>query len=177
MLNRTNLTLSALALSNRLNLGTRSLAANAGVNMGDKIRYIRQPHHGVMRDGMMWPDVNPIPQIGSAFPRTSSSFSREPQCPSADVAVPRSCCVVDVQVLVEPRPDNLADRPERRLSYCDPRSEPITTIKRSRRQLVLLLDSRLRSKLSRTGSLKREALATAPALQLAAARQATNGRK
>ena len=32
MLNRTNLTLSALALSNGLNLGTRSLAANASVN-------------------------------------------------------------------------------------------------------------------------------------------------
>ena len=36
MLNRTNLTLSALALSNRLNLGTRSLAANASVNDGDQ---------------------------------------------------------------------------------------------------------------------------------------------
>ena len=32
LMNRTNLTLSALALSNRLNLGTRSLAVNASVN-------------------------------------------------------------------------------------------------------------------------------------------------
>ncbi len=31
MITRTNRTLSALALSNRLNLGTRTLAANAGV--------------------------------------------------------------------------------------------------------------------------------------------------
>ncbi len=34
MFNRTNLTLSARTLSNRLNLGTRSLALNAGVNHG-----------------------------------------------------------------------------------------------------------------------------------------------
>ncbi len=36
LLNRTNLTLSALALSKGLNLGTRSLAANASVNDGDQ---------------------------------------------------------------------------------------------------------------------------------------------
>jgi len=116
MLNRTNLTLSALALSNRLNLGTRSLAANASVNLGDKTQNIRQSHHGVMRDGMMWSGGYPIPQIGAAFPPIPSSFSPVPQCPSQNVAVQRSCCVADVQVLVEPRPDNLADRPERIVS-------------------------------------------------------------
>ena len=42
MLNRTNLTLSALALSNGLNLGTRSLAANADVNLDGQTSYIRQ---------------------------------------------------------------------------------------------------------------------------------------
>ena len=39
MLNRTNLTLSAL--SNRLNLGTRSLALNASVNNGGQTLRIR----------------------------------------------------------------------------------------------------------------------------------------
>jgi hypothetical protein len=46
MLNRNNLTLSAL--SNRLNLGTRSLVLNTGVNNGTAQR-IRHAHHDVMR--------------------------------------------------------------------------------------------------------------------------------
>jgi hypothetical protein len=46
MLNRTNLTLSTL--SNRLNLGTRSLVLNTGVNNGTALR-IRHAHHDVMR--------------------------------------------------------------------------------------------------------------------------------
>ena len=41
MFNRTNLTLSARTLSNRLNLGTRSLALNAGVKNGG--RTLRTP--------------------------------------------------------------------------------------------------------------------------------------
>ena len=64
MLNRTNLTLSALALSNRLNLGTRSLAANASVNRGDQTLLVRQSHHGVMHDGMMWYHVFPVSKPG-----------------------------------------------------------------------------------------------------------------
>ena len=174
MLNRTNLTLSALALSHRLNLGTRSLAAKARVNFGDKTQNIRQSHHGVMRDGMMWSGGYPIPQIGTAFPRIPSSFSPVPQCPSQDVAVQRVCCVADVQVLVEPRPDNLAERPERIVSDCYPGFTTTTTTRRARTQPTLCLESRLRSKLSWLGGLKRDARATAP--QLAAARQATTGK-
>ncbi|MGO9465492.1 MAG: hypothetical protein ACLQVF_15215 [Isosphaeraceae bacterium] len=174
MLNRTNLTLSALALSNRLNLGTRSLAAHASVNTGDKTQYIRQSHHGVMREGMVWSGGYPIPQIGPAFPSIPGSFSPAPQCPSQDVAVQCSCRVADVQVLVEPRPDNLAERPERIVSDCYPGVTATTAIKRARTQPVLLLDSRLRPRLSWLGGLKRDARATAP--QLAAARQATTGK-
>ena len=176
MLNRTNLTLSALALSNRLNLGTRSLAANAGVNKGDKTQTIRQSHHGVMRDGMMWPGSDPIPQIGAAFPCIPSSFSLVPQRPSPDVAVQRSCRVADVQVLFEPRPDNLADRSERCVSDCYPGFTTITTSERTRTQQVLRLEARLRSRLSGLGSLKRDAQATATTSQLAAARQAATGK-
>ena len=176
MLNRTNLTLSALALSNRLNLGTRSLAANASVNKDDQAQYIRQSHHGVMRDGMMWPGADPIPHIGPAFRPIPSSFSFLPQCPSRDVAVQQSCAVADVQVLFEPRPDNLAERPERAVSDCYRGFTTITTRERGRKQQLLLLDSRLRSRLSRLGGLKRDARATATLPQLAAARQATNGK-
>jgi len=51
MLYRTNRTLSANL--NRLNLGTRSLAATANVNTGDlQTLRIRHAHHVVMRDGM-----------------------------------------------------------------------------------------------------------------------------
>jgi hypothetical protein len=179
MLNRTNLTLSALALSNRLNLGTRSLAANAGVNKGGKVQSIRQSHHDFMRDGMVWPDADPIPVIGPAFPAITGSFFDVPQCMAADVAVQCSPCVADAQVLFEPRPDNLAERPERPVSERYPGCFPTTTKERTTTQQLLRLDSRLRSRLRdlRLGGLKREdAKATAASLRLAAARHATTGK-
>jgi hypothetical protein len=52
MLNRTNLTLSAL--TNRLNLGTRALVLNASVNNGKPTLRIRHFHHDVMRQRMVW---------------------------------------------------------------------------------------------------------------------------
>ncbi len=54
MLNRTNLTLSAL--SNRLNLGTRSLVINASVNNLGQALTVRPSFHDhhVMREGTMW---------------------------------------------------------------------------------------------------------------------------
>src|SRR5215217_8009287 len=60
MLNRTNRTLSANL--NRLNLGTRSLAAPANVNTGD-LQTLRIGHarHVVMRDGMHGLSSFPIP--------------------------------------------------------------------------------------------------------------------
>ena len=68
MFNRTNLTLSARTLSNRLNLGTRSLALNAGVNHGGLTLRTRLAYHGVMRDGMVWYDVFPITQTRYIIP-------------------------------------------------------------------------------------------------------------
>ena len=50
MFNRTNLTLSARSLSNRLNLGTRSLALVANVKNGDQTLRTRQTHHDVLRE-------------------------------------------------------------------------------------------------------------------------------
>jgi hypothetical protein len=62
MLNRTNRTLSAHL--NRLNLGTRSLALQAGSNNGTKALDIRHAHPVVMRAGMVGYPVSPKP-IGS----------------------------------------------------------------------------------------------------------------
>lgn len=58
MLNRNNLTLSAL--SNRLNLGTRSLVLQTSVNNGTALR-IRHPHHDVMREPLA------VFQVGDPF--------------------------------------------------------------------------------------------------------------
>jgi hypothetical protein len=52
MLNRTNLTLSAL--SNRLNLGTRSLVLGTSVKHGNQTLRIRHSHHDVMRERPVW---------------------------------------------------------------------------------------------------------------------------
>jgi hypothetical protein len=89
-LNRTNLTLSALALSNGLNLGTRSLAANASVNVGDQTLRIRHSHHGVMREGMVWYVVFSNPKPRYAIPAIPSSFSSEQQRRLSCVTLQRS---------------------------------------------------------------------------------------
>jgi len=98
MLNRTNLTLSALALSNRLNLGTRSLAANAGVNnVGDTLR-IRSSHQDVMRVGMVWYVVFSIPKPRHAIPAIPSSLLKSPRIdcfrPTAGRAPKRSAAAM-----------------------------------------------------------------------------------
>jgi hypothetical protein len=109
MLNRTNLTLSALALSNGLNLGTRSLAANASVNDGDQILRTRHSHHDVMRERMVWYVVSSIPKPTDAIPAIPSSFSQQPfSC----VTLPQGGVAVAVCVEPEPRPADLVGRPE-----------------------------------------------------------------
>jgi hypothetical protein len=178
MLNRTNLTLSALALSNRLNLGTRSLAANAtaGVDHGFMNQSIRQAHHGFMRDGMKWCDAFPIPRTGSAhpYPLITRSFSSEPQCRSPRVAVQCSVCEADAQVVREPRPDNLVGRPERRDSDRDRDLLMTQAVTQTRMKTAIAihlpLDARLRSKSSRLSSSKRIVpRAAGPLVALAAA--------
>ncbi len=112
MLNRTDLTLSALALSNGLNLGTRSLAASASVNNGDQILYIRHSHHGVVREGMVWYVVFSNAKPRYAIPAIPSSFFSQQQRPMRSVTLQQGCLAVDVPVEPEPRPADLVGRPE-----------------------------------------------------------------
>jgi hypothetical protein len=112
LLNRTNLTLSALALSNGLNLGTRSLAANASVNDGDQTPRIRHSHHDVMRERMVWYVVSSIPKPKDAIPSIPSSFSQQQHQPLSCVTLPQGNVAVEVCVEPEPRPADLVGRPE-----------------------------------------------------------------
>ena len=112
LLNRTNLTLSALALSNGLNLGTRSLAANASVNDGDLTLRTRHLHHDVMRERMVWYVVSSIPKPTDTIPAIPSSFSqKQPQSLSC-VTLPQGNVAVTVCVEPESRPADLVGRPE-----------------------------------------------------------------
>ena len=119
MLNRTNLTLSALALSNRLNLGTRSLAANAGVNNGDQTFRTRYSHHVVMREGMVWYVVSSIPKPGHAIPAIPGSFSQVQQPGLSCVTLQQGGLAALVRVESEPRPADLVDRLEPLAADCD----------------------------------------------------------
>src|SRR5271163_2412456 len=98
LLYRTNLTLSALALSNGLNLGTRSLAVNASVNDGDLTLRIRHSHHDVMRERMVWHVVSSIIQPMYANPAIPGSFFQQQQRPSSCVTSPQGEVAVDVSV-------------------------------------------------------------------------------
>jgi hypothetical protein len=114
MLNRTNLTLSALALTNGLNLGTRSFAAQASVNTNGDLARIRQVHHGLMREGMMWYSVVSIPKPRLGIPVVPDSFSKIQQPRFGCVLSQQGVFAVDVPVEPEPRPADLVDRPEPR---------------------------------------------------------------
>jgi hypothetical protein len=100
MLNRTNLTLSAL--SNRLNLGTRSLVLGTGVNHGGHTLRLRKSHHDVMRERMVWYvvssvvptqyDIPPVPDSIIPGPQQSLvqfAASRVTRRPANDVRVER----------------------------------------------------------------------------------------
>jgi hypothetical protein len=111
MFNRTNLTLSARSLSNRLNLGTRSLAINAGVKNGGRTLRTRQTHHDVLREGMVWYDVFPIMSDGYGIPSIPVSFFRQQGQPVRLTGQPGHPSA-DVRVEPEPRPADLVGRPE-----------------------------------------------------------------
>ena len=107
MLNRTNLTLSAL--SNRLNLGTRSLVLNASVNNGDQTLRIRHLHHDVMRERMVWLCVVPSciqgnttfrPLPGSIIP---GQQQRPIRCAGQEAS--RPVCLPCVEPRSEPKPE------------------------------------------------------------------------
>jgi hypothetical protein len=134
MLNRTNLTLSARTLSNRLNLGTRSLALNAGVNHGDQILRIRNAHHGVMREGMVWYDVFPITQTKYGIPTIPGSLSQQqpqsqPSCLTEQPGRPAE----GVRIDSDPRPADLVDRSERCARVEDPRFPSVVVTTPDRR--------------------------------------------
>jgi hypothetical protein len=112
MLNRTNRTLSALALSNGLNLGTRSLAANASVSHGDQILRIRRPQDHVMRDGMVWYSVVSDSKPEHGKPPFPGSFSPEQQRQFGCVTLQQACVAVDFRVEPDPRPADLVGRPD-----------------------------------------------------------------
>jgi len=111
MFNRTNLTLSARTLSNRLNLGTRSLALVANVkNVGRTLR-TRQTHHDVLREGMVWYVVVPIMPVGFGIPSIPGSFSQQQRQPGCLTRQPGPMAE-DVRVIPDPRPADLVGRPE-----------------------------------------------------------------
>jgi hypothetical protein len=118
-LNRTNLTLSALALSNGLNLGTRSLAVNASVNDGDQTLRTRHSHHDVMRERMVWYVVSSISKPTDAIPAIPGSFFQQQPSLSC-VTLPQGNVAVDVCVIPEPRPADLVGRRERCVLDRDP---------------------------------------------------------
>ena len=113
MLNRTNLTLSALALSNRLNLGTRSFAANASVNFGGQTLRTRQSHHDVMRERMDWYVVLSIPRPRYAIPAIPGSFFHVLQRQLSFVTSEQSPVAVDVLSYPSRDPADLVGRRER----------------------------------------------------------------
>jgi hypothetical protein len=113
MLSRKNLTLSASVLSNGLNLGTRSRAANADVNLDGKTLRILLSHHGVMREGMDWYSFSK-PKSKPGIPSIPISISPvQVQQPSCGQPQPGGWAVV-VCDLTEARPANLAGRREPR---------------------------------------------------------------
>ncbi len=112
MFNRTNLTLSARSLSNRLNLGTRSLALVANVKNGDQTLRTRQTHHDVLREGMVWYDVFPIMPEGYGIPSIPGSFSQSEQCQPGGLTGLSGRMADDVRKRRDPRPASLVSRPE-----------------------------------------------------------------
>jgi hypothetical protein len=178
MFHRTNLTLSARTLSNRLDLGTRSLALNAGVNHGGQFARIRTADHGVMREGMVWYDVLPTIQPehgglaipGSFFPRRQSLSS----CPTRQPGPPAE----DVRVEPESRPANLVDRPERCARAGGPRFPSAALTAVERRSANRMSGSAARSgwKSSGGAGLKRSAPRVAEALAATAIADAAIGK-
>jgi hypothetical protein len=124
MFNRTNLTLSARTLSNRLNLGTRSLALNANVMNVVRTLHTRQIHHDVLREGMVWYDVFPIMPVGSGIPSIPGSFSQQQGQPGCVTRQPGPMAE-RVRVIPDPRPADLVGRPEPCVRVGVPGSLPV----------------------------------------------------
>ncbi len=125
MLSRNNLTLSALALSNGLNLGTRSRTANADLNLDGDTLYILQSHHDVMREGMVWSFVFSKPKSKQAIPAIPGSISPVQLQQLRCAQVQQRGRAVDVRVEADPRPADLVGGREPRL---EPRVTRVPTV-------------------------------------------------
>ncbi len=148
MLNRTNLTLSARTLSNRLNLGTRSLARHASVNHGGQTLRTRQTHQDTVREGMVWYDVFPIMPARYGILTSPGSFSRPQQCLPGCPPMQPGRSAVAIRVESDPRPADLIDRPERGADVGDPRfpSVAVALLERPRPERPLACESLLEGK-------------------------------
>jgi hypothetical protein len=165
MFNRTNLTLSARSLSNRLNLGTRSLALNASVKNGGQILRTRHTHHDVLREGMVWYDVLPNMPEGYAIPSIPGSFIQSQQCPPAGLTRPTDGMADDVRVEPDPRPASLVGRPEPCVRVGVPGTLPVSVAisERSSCECERSSESRIGRKVSVKPGLKRAARRAAKA--------------
>jgi hypothetical protein len=171
MLNRTNLTLSARTLSNRLNLGTRSLALNAGVNHGGQTLRIRPTHQDALREGMVWYDVFPTASARYGIPTIPGSFSQSQPClPSCRLVQPGRSAVA-IRVEPDPRPADLIDRPERGAEVGDLRFPSVAVALPERRMPERRLDceSRLGGKPLGKSGVKRAARRAAKSAAVSAA--------
>jgi hypothetical protein len=111
MFHRTNLTLSARTLTNRLNLGTRSLALVANVKNNGRTLRTRHTHHDVLREGMVWYDMFTIMPQGSIIPTIPGPLSQQ-QCQPGRLNGQPGPVAEDVRVIPDPRPADLVGRPE-----------------------------------------------------------------
>jgi hypothetical protein len=126
MSNRTNLTLSAL--SNRLNLGTRSLVLNTSVNDGKQALRIRhiQHDHDVMRERMVWyvvqsfePQKHDMPPIPDSI--IPGQVQRPVRCQSQEPG--RAACE---RALAEPAQAYLVVATGPGLAKPEPRTLPLS---------------------------------------------------
>jgi hypothetical protein len=177
MFNRMNLTLSARSLSNRLNLGTRSLALNTGVNHGGQTLRSRRSRLGVMREGMVWYDVFSFTPTKYGIPPIPGSFSLQQHCqPSCRIVQP-GWSTVDVCVELEPRPANLVDRPEHAVvAVGDPRLPQVAVAQSERRTAPRELEFESRFGWKSTGRADLKCAARRPAKAAAAIAAANVGK-
>jgi hypothetical protein len=119
MLSRKNLTLSALVLSNGLNLGTRSRAALADVNLDGQTLNIRTSHHDVMREGVVEYSFSK-PKSKEGIPSIPGSISPVQVQQASCASWQRSGWAVDGSIVTEPRPADLA-------VTCEPRPDDRVT--------------------------------------------------
>jgi hypothetical protein len=178
MFNRTNLTLSARTLSNRLNLGTRSLAHNAGVNHGGQTLRTRLAFHGAMRDGMVWYDVFPIIQPRYGIPTIPGSFSQQPQGQPSCLMEHPGRPAEGVRVEPRPRPADLVDRPELCARVGNPRFPLVVVTTPERRSAKRVSGSASRSGWKSSGKpgLKRTVMRAAKAKAATAIAAASIGK-